>query len=174
MKAFNHALCAVLVISLLFSLGGSVFAAEPQYQITQEFVDFISQADGVTVSIQDPTSASDGYYDIVRVRYEGNLSKYASNVSAIFEADGSSVQLMMYNLIHFSADNLDAVLAAVNDVNSRSTGVKFYADLSDNSVTAEFYQLLPEEGGAEVATHAFGFMIGLTDSVYEELAEFAQ
>ena len=174
MKAISRIFCSALVVVYLFSLGGSVFAADPQYQITQEFVDFISQADGVTVTIQDPITASDGEYDVVRIRYAGDLSKYASNVSAIFEADGSSVQLMMYNLIHFSADNLDAVLAAVNDVNARSTGVKFYADLSDNSVTAEFYQLLPEEGGAEVATHAFGFMIGLTDSVYEELAEYAQ
>ena len=173
MKAITRILCSALVVVFIFSLGGSVFAAEPQAQVTKDFIDLIDTVDGITYTVGDPVEASDGTYDIVRIRYEGELSEYSSNVSVLFQQDGSEAQLMMYRLIYFNEEDLADVLAAVNDVNARSTGIKFYVDQSDNSVTAEFMQLLPENGGAELVAHAFGFMIGLTDSVYEEIEQFS-
>ena len=109
----------------------------------------------------------------MKIDYQGDLSAYTSHITLLFAEDGSEAQLYMYNLINFSEEKLNEMMTVVNNLNHRATGIKLFVDASDNSVTAEMYQLLPEENGADLAVVALGFMIGITDSIFEELQSYA-
>ena len=58
--------------------------------------------------------------------------------------DGRYVIGAVWNLSSYSAVKYGAALLAVNELNVTNGALKFFADSSDNSVTAECYQLLPD------------------------------
>ena len=51
--------------------------------------------------------------------------------------------------------------------------MKLYVDTSDNTVSAELLQLVTKDSVVELSLSAVGFLIGFTDKVYEQLADFA-
>ena len=173
MKTIRRILAFTLVLMLTMGLGVNAFAADAKYQLTRDFVSQVSGVEGLSCTIGDVVSDSTGNYELVKVDYEGELSAYTSHITMLFAEDESEVQLYMYNLINFSEDKLNEMMTVVNDLNHRATGIKLCVDTSDNSVTAEMYQLLPEENGADLAVVALGFMIGITDSVFEDLQSYA-
>ena len=146
MKTIRRILAFALVLMLTMSLGVNAIAADAKYQLTRDFVSQVTGVEGLNCTIGDVVSDSTGNYELVKVDYEGELSAYTSHITMLFAEDESEVQLYMYNL---------------------------FVDTSDNSVTAEMYQLLPEENGADLAVVALGFMIGITDSVFEDLQSYA-
>ena len=174
MKTSCRILSVVLMVLLLVSLSANAFAADAQYQVTKDFINLLKDVKGATCEVADIVSDSTGNYELVYVTYDGELSDYVSNIAMLFAEDASEVQLYMYNLITFSEEKLPDVLKAVNDLNHRATGAKLFVDMSDYSVTAEMYQLLPDSDGASLATVALGFMISMTDTLYEQLQTYAQ
>ena len=173
MKTIRRILAFALVLMLTMSLGVNAIAVDAKYQLTRDFVSQVTGVEGLSCTIGDVVSDSTGNYELVKVDYEGELSAYTSYITMLFAEDESEVQLYMYNLINFSEDKLSEMMTVVNDLNHRATGIKLFVDTSDNSVTAEMYQLLPEENGADLAIVALGFMIGITDSVFEQLQSYA-
>ena len=164
MKTIRRILAFALVLMLTMCFGVNAVAADAKYQLTRDFV---------SCTIGDVVSDSTGNYELVKIDYQGDLSAYTSHITLLFAEDGSEAQLYMYNLINFSEEKLNEMMTVVNNLNHRATGIKLFVDASDNSVTAEMYQLLPEENGADLAVVALGFMIGITDSVFEELQSYA-
>ena len=173
MKMTKRLLAFVMILSLLVCLGASAFADEAQYKTTQAFLKEIDGYEGFSFEYMRVIEDGDDKYEMVSVTYVGELSNYKSNIQLLFSEDCEEVQLYLYNLINFEAGKLADVLDAVNDVNAGGTGVKLFVDKSDNSVTAEMYQILCENDAAELTIMALGFMIGYTDTVYETLQDYA-
>ncbi len=79
----------------------------------------------------------------------------------------------MGQVIRFDESRLSEVIAEVNSLNARTTGVKLYVDTSDNTVSAELLQLVTKDSVVELSLSAVGFLVGFTDKVYEQLSDFA-
>ena len=174
MKTTKTALSFVLVVALLLSLGSSAFAAEAQFQNTRDFVREVSALDGFTCEVDEITTDATGLrYESVWLTYAGGeFSDYKSRLFILFSEDTSDVEFRMYNLIRFDAEDFDAVLSKVNEINAQGTGVKLYVDASDNTVTAELYLLTTEASFLDIAAVGLGFMLSYTDSAYEQLESY--
>ncbi len=173
MKLTKRLLSLVMVLALLASLSAAAFAEEAQYKSTRDFLAYIADVDGFTYEVLDPIHDDSDNYEVVRVKYSGDMSDYNSTMVLLFCEDCEEVQIYCYNLINFAEEDLSDVLAAVNSLNANGTGVKLYVDTSDNSVTAEMYQILCENDAADLSVMALGFMIGYTDTAYEQLQDYA-
>ena len=166
-------LALAMILALLVSTSASAFAAEAQYKTTQDFLRELATVDGFEDEVLDIINDGDDNYEVVRIHYSGDMSEYESSMVLLFCEDCEEVQIYLYNLINFAPEKLSEVLAAVNDINAKGTGVKLFVDTSDNSVTAEMYQILCENDAADLTLLALGFMIGYTDSAFEALQDYA-
>ena len=75
--------------------------------------------------------------------------------------DGRYVIGAVWNLASCDAAAYDSVLDTLNTLNLTNGTLKFLADSSDNSVTAECYQLLPREGAGDVLAALYAQLLGL-------------
>ena len=173
MKMAKRVLAFAMILALLVSLGAPAFAEEAQYATTKSFLEQIAEVDGFECEVKRIIEGDTEKYEMVSVKYEGDMSDYKTNIQLLFSENLDEVQIYVYNLINFDAANYADVLDAVNSVNASGTGVKLFVDKSDNSVTAEMYQILCENDAADITLMAVGFMIGYTDSVFEMLEDYA-
>lgn len=174
MKNTKRLLSVVLALALLCCLSIPAFADEAQYGTTQDFLNAIEAENGLECSLNGIFNASSGYnYEVVKITYEGELSEYRSNFVALFAEDGGSVEFDMYNVIDFAEEDLAEVMQVINNLNANSSGMKLYVDTSDNSVTAVLYLLTTPASTAELAYTGLFFTIGFTDSLYEQLQDYA-
>lgn len=173
MKLTKRLIALALILTLLVCLTASAFADEPQYKTTQDFLRDVAEIDGFECEYLGLLEGTNNNYDALLVTYSGELSDYKSRLQLLFSDDLEEVQVYVYNLINFDESRLSEVLDKVNDINAGGTGVKLYIDKSDNSVTAEMYQLLCENDASYLSLMALCFMIGYTDSAYEMLTDYA-
>ena len=173
MKTTKRLLAFAMILALLVCLGAPAFAEEAQYTTTKAVLKDLADVEGFKCEVKGIIEGDDAKYEMVSVSYEGDLSEYKSNIQLLFSEDCEEVQIYLYNLINFAPDKLAEVLDAVNDINAGGTGVKLFVDKSDNSVTAEMYQILCENDASDLTLMALGFMIGYTDTVYESLQSYA-
>ncbi len=173
MKMSKRLLAIAVILALLVSLGASAFAEEARYQTTRAFLEAVADVDGFQCEVMDVVEADGENFEMVRVKYSGDISAYESNVQLLFSEDCAEVRIDLYNLISFSEEKLSDVFKAVNLLNSMPTCVKYYVDTSDNTVTASVFQILCEEDPAELTMMALGATIGYTDAAYEVLQEYA-
>ena len=75
--------------------------------------------------------------------------------------DGRYVIGAVWNLASYDAAAYDSVLDTLNTLNLTNGTLKFLADSSDNSVTAECYQLLPREGAGDLLAALYAQLLGL-------------
>ena len=162
----------VLVFALILSLSIPAFAEEAQYAYTRDLITEIMKTDGFTCTVDGIVSDGEDNYESVTINYSGDLSDYYSSIRVMIAEDESEAQLCMYYLISFDEKDLAEVVDFVNDINAQSVGVKLFVDKSDNSVTAEMYQMLTEKSGVEPAEMAVYFFIGFTDAAYEMLQPY--
>ncbi|MBQ3702749.1 MAG: YbjN domain-containing protein [Oscillospiraceae bacterium] len=169
MKMTRRVFAFALTMTLLLSLSAAAFADGARFDATKSFVKELETIDGFTFTVGDVIEDSDTKYELLKVNYAGGeYSDYESNIVMYFSENGEEVTLYTFNLIAFSAADFQKVLETVNDINAQGTGVKLYVDTSDNTVTAEMYQLATPETVTDLALTALGFMIGYTDRVFEE------
>lgn len=173
MKLTKRLLSLVMVLALLASLSAAASAEEAQYKTTKAFLEEIREVPDFQCELMGIVTAEGENYEMVRVKYVGEVSDYESNLQLLFSEDCGEVQLYLYKLISFQEEKLAAVLKAVNALNSLRSCVKYYVDLSDNTVTAGAFQILCEEDPAALTMMALGATIGYTDSAYEMLREYA-
>ncbi len=80
--------------------------------------------------------------------------------------DGRYVIGAVWNLASYDAATYVSALETLNELNLTNGTLKFLADGSDNSVTAECYQLLPREGAGELLRALYPQLLGLVQ--YEQ------
>ena len=164
-------LSAALILALLLALGVPAFAEEAKYENTKAFLNLVKDVEGLETELLGVIPFAGENYERVRVTYKSD--DYTSHFSVLFHEDEEDVVLYMNPLIKFDENKLDELVAELNSINARTTGLKLYADTSDNSVSAELYLLVTKDSAAELAATGVGLMVGFTDSVYESLSKFA-
>ena len=75
--------------------------------------------------------------------------------------DGRYVIGAVWNLASYDAATYVSVLETLNELNLTNGTLKFLADGSDSSVTAECYQLLPDEGSEALLRLLYSQLLGL-------------
>ena len=173
MKTKKTFLSFALVLTLLLSLGIPVFADGAAYENTRAFLNEIDGYTDLTPTLEGVIDFSGEKYEHVLLSYKGEASDYTSNFSILFNEDQEDIVVYMGQVIKFDGSRLSEVLEAVNNLNAQTTGMKLYVDTSDNTVSAELFQLVTKESAVDLSLTAVGFLIGFTDKVYEQLADFA-
>lgn len=173
MKTAKSFLAFALVVTLLLSLGNIAFADTAAYQNTQAFLREIDGYTDLTATLVGVIDFAGENYEQVKLSYKGDASDYTSNFSILFNEDQEDIVVYMGQVIKFDESRLSEVLEAVNRINAQTTGMKLYVDTSDNTVSAELLQLVTKDSVVELSLSAVGFLIGFTDKVYEQLADFA-
>ena len=173
MKTKKTILSFALVLTLLLSLGIPVFADGAAYENTRAFLNEIDGYTDLSSSLEGVIDFAGEKYELVKLSYKGEASDYTSNFSILFNEDQEDIVVYMGQVIKFDGSRLSEVLEAVNNLNAQTTGMKLYVDTSDNTVSAELMQLVTKESAVDLSLTAVGFLIGFTDKVYEQLADFA-
>ncbi len=173
MKTAKTLLPFALVLTLLLSLGISAFADTAAYQNTQAFLREIDGYTDLTATLVGVVDFAGENYEQVKLSYKGDASDYTSNFSIMFNEDQEDIVLYMGQVIKYDESRLSEVMTEVNKLNAQSTGVKLYVDTSDNTVSAELFQLVTKDSAVELSLSAVGFLIGFTDKAFEHLADYA-
>ena len=173
MKTAKSFLAFALVLTLLLSLGNIAFADTAAYRNTQAFLREIDGYTDLTATLVGVIDFAGENYEQVKLSYKGDASDYTSNFSILFNEDQEDIVVYMGQVIKFDESRLSEVLEAVNRINAQTTGMKLYVDTSDNTVSAELLQLVTKDSVVELSLSAVGFLIGFTDKVYEQLADYA-
>ena len=173
MKTAKTILSFALVLTLLLSLGSTVFADTAAYQNTQAFLREIDGYTDLTATLVGVIDFAGENYEQVKLSYKGDASDYTSHFSILFNEDQEDIVLYMGQVIKFDESRLSEVMTEVNKLNAQTTGVKLYVDTSDNTVSAELLQLVTKDSAAELSLSAVGFLIGFTDKVFERLSDYA-
>jgi outer membrane lipoprotein-sorting protein len=173
MKTAKTILSFALVLTLLLSLGNIAFADTAAYQNTQAFLREIDGYTDLTATLVGVIDFAGENYEQVKLSYKGDASDYTSHFSILFNEDQEDIVLYMGQVIKFDESRLSEVMTEVNKLNAQTTGVKLYVDTSENTVSAELFQLVTKDSAAELSLSAVGFLIGFTDKVFERLADYA-
>ena len=173
MKTSKSLLAFSLILALMLSLGASAFAEEYQYQSTKDYVEALKTVPGISCEPGEVVSLAGKDYEVAAVRYTGNRTVHESNFVAAVCEDGADVILSM-TFLRFDLMDLADVLLAVNALCAETTGVKFYADLSDNTISAEMFLIMGKELSPDIAVTGTTTFIGFTDTMYDRLAKYAR
>ena len=173
MKTAKTILSFALVLTLLLSLGNIAFADTAAYQNTQAFLREIDGYTDLTATLVGVIDFAGENYEQVKLSYKGDASDYTSHFSILFNEDQEDIVLYMGQVIKYDGSRLTEVLTEVNRLNAQTTGVKLYVDTSENTVSAELFQLVTKDSAAELSLSAVGFLIGFTDKAFERLADYA-
>ena len=165
-------LSIALFLALLLSLSVPAFAAEAAYKNTQAFLKEMNGYEGFDITLVGVIDFAGEKYEEVDITYKGELSKYSSDFSVLFNQDEEDVVFYMGTVIKFDESRLADVLAEVNRLNAQTIGVKMYVNTSDNTVSAELLQLVTKESAAELSLYGTGFFIAFTDGIYERLKDY--
>ena len=173
MKTKKTVLSFALVLALLLSLSIPAFADGAAYQNTDAFLKEIDGYTDLTATLVGVIDFAGENYEHVKLSYKGDASDYTSNFSILFNENQEDIVVYMGQVIKCDESRLSEVMEKVNSINAQTTGVKLYVNTSDNTVSAEFLQLVTKDSVVELSMSAVGFLIGFTDKVYERLADFA-
>ena len=172
MKKTKTLLAMILTLVLMLSVGTCAFAADAKFASTQKYVDAMAELEGAVCEVQPETQEIGSTYEVVKVDYEGELSKYKSHFNVGFTENSQEI-LMSMTIMNYDPEKFSDVLTAVNDINAAATTVKLYVDTNKNAVVGELYLLATEDSLLEIALTGTGIFIGYTDSVFEALADYA-
>jgi hypothetical protein len=136
-----------------FALGAESGTPEDARANVKVFMDLL-KAEGIDFT---DCGEYDGQYIVESVCPVKN----GGSITSDWIFDGRYVIGAVWNLASYDAAAYDSVLDTLNTLNLTNGTLKFLADSSDNSVTAECYQLLPREGAGELLRALYAQLLGL-------------
>jgi len=136
-----------------FALGAESGTPEDARANVKVFMDLL-KAEGIDFT---DCGEYDGQYIVESVCPVKN----GGSITSDWIFDGRYVIGAVWNLASYDAAAFDSVLDTLNTLNLTNGALKFLADGSDNSVTAECYQLLPREGAGDVLAALYAQLLGL-------------
>ena len=136
-----------------FALGAESGTLEDARRNAGAFMDML-KAEGIDYS---DYSEYDGQYVVESVCPVVD----GGSITSEWIFDGRYVIGAVWTLASYDAAAYDSVLDTLNTLNLTNGTLKFLADSSDNSVTAECYQLLPREGAGDVLAALYAQLLGL-------------
>ena len=136
-----------------FALGAESGTPEDARANARTFMDMLA-AEGIDYS---DYGEYDGQYIVESVC----TVESGGSITSDWIFDGRYVIGAVWNCESYNAAAYDSVLDTLNTLNLTNGTLKFLADSSDSSVTAECYQLLPREGAEKVLTALYPQLLGL-------------
>ena len=159
-------LMAVLLIAA-FCLGAtSAWAAE--YANT---TDLCHTLDDLGIKYTLSGVDSDGDELVLIDNTDGNGHTYTINV--YFTRDNNLVFMRVYYFITYDASDYASVAMACNELNYGYKYVKFYADKSDNTVTADVDMVVRKgQSIGDIVTDGLSFLAQILEKAYPILQQF--
>ena len=111
--------------------------------------------------------------EVLIIPMEDDEQGFSFNVTMFFTGDLENATLYVWNLINYDPASVYEVAYACNQCNYNSTYMKFYADETDNTVTAERWVIFRDHDVAEIVGEAFGGLLKEIENFYSVLAPYA-
>ena len=94
------------------------------------------------------------------------------SIKVYFDDNDENCSIRVWNVIDYNYAMSSSVYAAVNSINKTYKYVKFYADDSDNSVTASMDLIYRDSDVGEICAEALLDIVRVIDSAYPDLKPF--
>ena len=162
-----------LLLALLLSMSLIPACAEetaaPQYSTTQDFIRELEAR-----SLNYAYHGMNGDKEIVYSGLRDDELNKSFTAAVIFLPNLAGCDICLWNIIEYDDAHFIDVLYTCNDINSSGNFAKFFADTSDNTVTAECDVMFTEETAGIVALNNAVELIRLVLNNYAALAEYAK
>ncbi len=161
-------IAALLALVLAFGFSAGALASSTEYAATGQFLDCL-QSRGVKYTYD---GMSDNGKERVYVIYNGD-NKDSIRVDLFFSEDNMYVSLRCWDIIHYSDADFAKVLRVCNKINTDYKYTTFYADESDNTVSASIDIILLEDVDcAELTRENMLRLVNIVDDNFELLAPY--
>ena len=150
-----------ILLPLLLIVNCAQAAGSPAYESTASFLQAL-QAARLGYELGDVDEDRDEYVGVPCG--DTTIHCYLSD-------DGETAALIVWYLAEYPAEKLDDVLMVCSELNGSVTGVCFYADESDHTVTASVDLLFAPEDAGTVLIAAVEELQGMLPAAHKALAE---
>lgn len=150
----------VLALSVLLLVGSALpaYAVAPQYKSTQAFVATLDEKDiSYTVVGVDPDED-----EHVRVSNTDD-NDFSYTINLYFDPNEENCSVRVWNIISYSDADYAKVLRTCNALNYKYKYIRFYADESDNTVTASIDLIYRDHDVGEIVLEAVVHMASILE-----------
>lgn len=159
----------LLALMLLCTALVPAVAEEAVYASTAAFMQTLDENN----MIYTYEGVNDSGNEVLIIPMEDDEQGFSFNVTMFFTGDLENATLYVWNLINYDPAYVYEVAYACNQCNYNSTYMKFYADETDNTVTAERWVIFRDHDVAEIVGEAFGGLLKEIENFYSVLAPYA-
>lgn len=130
-----------------------------------QFIDYMDQK-GLKYDNRGPVG--DKGREVVDVSFSGeNMNTIKTRF--IFEEDGESVAIRVFDMVKVPAEKVDVMYPAINAVNKRFRFAKFVLDTDDNTIQAELDAAFRSRDVGEICYELLIRMVDICDTAYPDL-----
>lgn len=156
---------AVLLASLLIAgLCMPAHAVTAQYKSTQAFADILDSLE-ITYSLSGPDSDGD---ELISIENEFD-NGYECTFHVYFNSHEENCYIRVWNIISYDDADFSKVLRACNTLNNQYKYVRFYADESDNTVTASLDLIFRDNDVDQIVLEALLTAVSILEDAYPAL-----
>lgn len=160
------AITALAILMLLsMSVGALAVPSNVAYQSTRSFLEVCDQ-EGLKYTYNGVDNDND---ETVLLDY--SLDNTSITVRVFFE-DEASCGIRVWYLITYDPSRLGEIVEACNNLNNQYRWVKFYADTSDNTVTASADVEFGDNPAGNVVRTMLRRVVNITNLGYNELMQY--
>ena len=158
-----------LVLALLFVIGAcsSVCAQTATLKSTQAFIDELDLM-GIKYNMKGLDANGNEVVTVTNKEDDG----YTYTVTFFFDESGERLSIRIWNVIEYNELDFTKVLRACNSLNYQYKYLKFYADETDNTVTAAMDQIYCDGDAGDVAIEVLFRSVNIMNDGYEVLAPY--
>ena len=130
-----------------------------------QFIDYMDQK-GLKYDNRGPVG--DKGREVVDVSFSGeNMNTIKTRF--IFEEDGESVAIRVFDIVKVPAEKVDVMYPAINSLNRHFRFAKFVLDTDDNTIQAEMDTAFRSRDVGEICYELLIRMVDICDTAYPDL-----
>lgn len=130
-----------------------------------QFVNYMDQK-GIKYNKRGPFG--DNGREVVEVSFSGkNMNTIKTRF--IFEEDGESVAIRVYDIVNVPEEKVDMIYPAINSLNKHFRFAKFVLDTDDNTIPAELDAAFRSNDVGEICNELLIRMVDICDTAYPDL-----
>ena len=160
----KKALAFLLVSLLVVGLCMPTYAVTAQYKSTQAFIEKLDEV-GLKYSLSSPDEDGD---ELVKINNKDD-NGFEYTIRLYFDENEENCFIRVWNIIHYSDFYFSKVLRVCNSLNYKYRYLRFYADESDNTVTASIDLIFRDNDVGEIAMEAVVTTASILEKAYPSL-----
>ena len=158
---------AVTMILSLFSVSAYADYSQAKYSSTKQFLKALDDL-GIKYTWQGIDSDD---YEVINISNNSDvMGNYSINV--FFDDNNKNCGIRVWNVIDYNNAMSSSVYDAVNSINKTYQYVKFFADDTDNSVTASIDLIYRDSDVGEICLEGMFYIVSVIDDAYPVLKPF--